>query len=325
MHQVLLRTPLVLALAASLLLSGCARTLIGYYPDHPSVKESESHEGVKAWAYDVSDGYSSRGSMNRNAIYVGAGLAAAGAGALGGLGATGYAGHGSVIIPLAATFLGSVFGYYQSDEKALLYFMASDAVKYVIDESDKRVTQIPDGSYSAKEAIKANIEKNRSDAEHEITAQKEAKAAMPDKLPKDATPPKLINEEGQKLITALAHSIDDADKKIAAASSRKARAETQAKNLEQLTALHEKKFRDRTEALCLRTDVDSIMGKVQHHIAELDPKNVSAALKKVKAGSSDGKEPETGSSDSEKKPEDKTFDLSDLKPENIVSVCDIGI
>jgi hypothetical protein len=103
------KTTLALALAVSTELSGCATTL-GYVKDHPDPALTSNYNEVKTWAYGVSDGYSSRGTMNRYSLYVGGAIAAAGIGALGGLAVTGSSGNASVIIPLTATFIGTLFG-----------------------------------------------------------------------------------------------------------------------------------------------------------------------------------------------------------------------
>jgi len=62
---------------------------------------------------------------------------------LGGLAATGSSGTASVIIPLAATFIGTLFGYYQNEELAQVYFSASDSINTLLNQSQKRLNLQP--------------------------------------------------------------------------------------------------------------------------------------------------------------------------------------
>ena len=122
--------------------SGCVTTL-GYIPEHPkpmadTTTITPKYGEVKKWAYDVLDGYDSRATMNRNAIYGGALIAAAAVSAIAGLAAFDSGSSALIGIPIGTTFLGSVAAIYSSEEKAHIYRLASEYVKDLITASDER-------------------------------------------------------------------------------------------------------------------------------------------------------------------------------------------
>ncbi len=145
--------------------SGCL-TSLGYVPDlmkprsmtqatgalmgPPRGTWSPTYPEVKEWAYDVADGYSSRSTMNRYALYWGAFVAAAGAGALTGLGAF-APGSGAITgIPIGTGFTASVMAYYENDKKAAIYDLGSARVRDFIARSDARLAG---GSTESEEAV----------------------------------------------------------------------------------------------------------------------------------------------------------------------------
>lgn len=354
------------SLTLALALAGC--TTFGYIKDHPEVNDTESYEKVKEWAYEVSDGYSSRGTINRYSLYWGAGMAAAGAGTLAGLGTTGASGNASVIVPLAAAFLGSVFGYYQNEEQAQLYFAASDSIKALIDQSNKRrqtVNHSTDlagsaGTEPGKEKfgklggkLNENLAYAKTQAQDEKYHLEMEKAGIgkrvSDLLPKDpSTKPSLPGQKAAMsaeptktgtsgelgtMITAIGKAIVETDAKIAAAHDKLKAIERQQRNLDKYSAAakNDTKGADAYEAYCLTRDVNTVMRRVQVHLALLDPQHVSEdllALKdKLKTDTDTPPKAETdtpGSGNKEATAKPK-FDLSDLDPNKIVSVCDIGV
>jgi hypothetical protein len=162
--------------------SGCMTTL-GYVPEHlkPSDKTTftPTYSEVKKWAYDVADGYDSRATMNRQAIYVGALLAAAAVGAIAGLAAF-DTGHSWIVgIPIGTAFAGSVLAIYSSEEKGHIYRLASEYVKDLVTKSDRRLvrrrlaTQAPATALTeAQQAVPA-AQQRRQQAEQELHTQKQ--------------------------------------------------------------------------------------------------------------------------------------------------------
>lgn len=133
--------------------SGCFTTL-GYVPDTIKPRQISGASGslvaktvsgtwtpslkeVKAWAYDVADGYGSRASANRNALYVGYFIAAAAAGAISGLAAYDSTNSAITGIPIGTGFLGAVAAYYHNDLKAGIYDLGNARVRDFIILSDR--------------------------------------------------------------------------------------------------------------------------------------------------------------------------------------------
>lgn len=130
------------ALAVSV--SGCKPywlSFAGYFPESVSADHSRPacYGEVRAWAVTVADGYDSRHTLNRYALYGGGITAGAGAGAMAGLAAF-SAGHPALIgIPIGATFLATMLGLYQNDKKSLIYDAGSRAIEELIVASDCRM------------------------------------------------------------------------------------------------------------------------------------------------------------------------------------------
>ena len=144
---------IVVTLLASLLMSGCVTTL-GYVPEHLKPADTTTYiptyTEVKKWAYDVVDGYDSRATKNRYAIYGAATIAAAAVSAIAGLAAFDSGSSALIGIPIGAGFLGSVATIYSSEEKAQIYGHARDYIKDLITASDRRTLT---GSDLKKEAV----------------------------------------------------------------------------------------------------------------------------------------------------------------------------
>lgn len=133
---------IAIILLASLMSAGCVTTL-GYVPEHikPANKDTytPTYSEVKKWAYDVVDGYDSRATKNRYAIYGAATLAAAAVSAIAGLAAFDSSSSALIGIPIGTGFFASVATIYSSEEKAQIYGHARDYIKDLITASDERI------------------------------------------------------------------------------------------------------------------------------------------------------------------------------------------
>lgn len=323
------------------LLSGCA-TSLGYIKDHPEVEETKDYSAVKQWAFDVSDGYSSRGTMNRYSLYWGEVLAAGGVGALGGLAATGSTGHSSVIIPLAATFIGTMFGYYQNESQAQIYYAASQSINNLILKSENRYQFAANNN---NQNVIGNDTKTLNPCSKTVSTtnskiqdlfnsfmEEECNLQLDNQAVKRSKENILVNAKNitnLDLITAVAKSITDIDEKLLANSNKITSIDSNRKHLQEFKSNFINNTLDHYEANCLTRDTYAVMRKVQVHLMQLDPKNVSDDLLKVK-GAGEAKDtsptpPKAGKTDSGAITLSKEFDLSDLNPEKITSVCEIGI
>jgi hypothetical protein len=304
---------LALALAISTALSGCTSTTLGYVKDHPDpVALSPDYGAVKTWAYGVSDGYSSRGTMNRYSIYWGAAIAAAGIGALGGLAVTGSSGNASIVIPLTTTFIGTLFGYYHNEEQAQVYYSASDSINAFINRSEKRLN-LP-GKKNLISELSKIIKNDLDSATMERNEQVESKNKLPQDVQSLGNPNQ--NTISADTIAALGKAVDVANTKIAEAQRKIDLANKRQQNLDLLINSGNSTA---YEAGCLSEDVDDVMHRVRVHLSLLDPQHVSEDLKHIKAsvGKTDNDPPSATPSTS--------FDLSDLDPKKIVSACDVGL
>lgn len=145
------------------LTTGCASmmvtmraTKLGYYPENPASEnkgEPPTYSEVREWAMDVADGYDSRQTMNRYAIYMGAFTAVAAAGALAGLSAFAPGSSAIIGIPIGTTFLAGTFGFYQNDHRAVIYDLGARAVKDVVTLNDMRWAACADPADRALQAF----------------------------------------------------------------------------------------------------------------------------------------------------------------------------
>jgi len=327
------KTTLALALVVSSALSGCATTVgtklstpFGYVNDHPNPAYTSNYDEMKTWAYGVSDGYSSRGTMNRYSLYWGGAIAAAGVGALGGLAATGSSGTASVIIPLAATFIGTLFGYYQNEELAQVYFSASDSINTFINQSQKRLNlqpKLPDkpDKPNQNNPILEELGKKLEQELTSATTERDKLIESKKEIPQDA---KSLGSLSPDTLAALGKAVDVANARIAEAQGKIDLANKRIQNLGLL--LLNSKDPTTYEAGCLNEDVNDVIHRVHVHLALLDPQHVSEDLKNVKAPAGNTKN--TSSNANPPKQDISTppaFDLSDLDPNKIVSACDVGL
>lgn len=138
----------VLTLIVSLILGGCS-THLGYvphdvyapsfWPDVNVADKSPSYQDVKNWAFNVADGYDSRATANRQALYFGALTAAAGASALTGLAAFAPGSSAIIGIPIGTTFLSGAMAIYNNEQKAVIYGYASQTIRDLLIQSDCRI------------------------------------------------------------------------------------------------------------------------------------------------------------------------------------------
>lgn len=315
---------MVCLLFAGVTNSGCATTL-GYIPEHPkpiadTTTITPTYGEVKKWAYDVLDGYDSRATINRNAIYGGALIAAAAVGAIAGLAAFDTGSSALIGIPIGTTFLGSVAAIYSSEEKAHIYRLASEYVKDLITISDKRMVRrrlAAQGTAvvlkEAQDAEKA-AQKHLDDAKAEETAQQaQAKKARTDaeNAAAESNEKAALTKSAQALdqeVAKIADTVAKASVSLRAAKERVAYAakrdnawnelkSAQAANDQPRVKAAEavwaefsefSKFQE-AEALCLREDVSDVMRRVVEHKALLDPKNIAERLKSVRASDTKSK------------------------------------
>jgi hypothetical protein len=306
--------------------SGCVTTL-GYIPEHPkpiadTATLTPTYGEVKKWAYDVLDGYDSRATLNRHAIYGGALIAAAAVGAIAGLAAFDSGSSALIGIPIGTGFLGSVAAIYSSEEKAQIYRFASEYVKDLISDSEKRnikrnaASQNPDAAIAdatrlRDKALNHHTELIAQETTHRNNAKKardDANSAAPN-TPDRAAKEK-IADAAEKLAIQAASDVATAKVELEEAETRlrnltrlkqaleivktvrqeleKAKKtpddKAEVQRAERALAAAEKTIDpDTSEALCLRDDVNDVMRRVEEHKALLDPKNIAARLQSIRA------------------------------------------
>jgi hypothetical protein len=137
---------LLLLVIVALGQSGCA-TSLGYVPEAVKIRqmtktaaEGATYNEVVTWADDVADGYDSRATMNRNALYGGALLAVAAASTLSALAIFSSGNPAIMGIPVGTLFASGTMGFYNSDQKADLYDRAGKYVRRLILQSRERRT-----------------------------------------------------------------------------------------------------------------------------------------------------------------------------------------
>jgi hypothetical protein len=264
--------------------------------------------------------------MNRYSLYWGAAIAAGGAGALGGLAATGSSGTVSIVIPLAAAFIGTLFGYYQNEELAQVYVSASDSINTLINQSERRSNLPHEKDNLIIKALDSKIATELANAEQE---RKELIKSR-DEIPHEA---KSLEIHGQNklsvdTIAALGQAVDGYNAKIAETQRKIDLANKRKQNLELLLNSGDL---NKYEAGCLNEDVNDVIHRVHVHLALLDPQHVSEDLKNVQAPAANTNDTSSSATQPnanllKQDPVIPTaFDLSDLDPERILSVCDVGL
>jgi hypothetical protein len=150
----------ILTLIASLMLGGCS-THLGYVPYDvyaPSFRPNAnvvrpSYQDVKNWGFRVADGYDSRATFNRQAIYGGALVAAAATSALVGLAAFSPGSPAIIGLPIGTTFLSGAMVIYNNEQKAVIYGSASQTLRDLLIRSDSRTVNCSTDKYEAVEAV----------------------------------------------------------------------------------------------------------------------------------------------------------------------------
>lgn len=350
-HLVVLVVPILVA-SACFPLSGCVTTL-GYVPEYikPSDQQTlmPTYTEVKKWATDVVDGYDSRATMNRQALYLGSLVAAAGISALAGLAA--FHSHSSAVIgiPIGAGFLGGVAAVYQSDEKAEIYARGSRYIKSLIVLSEERVSRyrqdvtldMSTEVEAAQKAVNTAQIQLKDSQGREATQSQEAQAARK-KADAAKNNPGASDAQKQALENSAKalENLDNQEKQaVMAAQVVLSAAQTQLKTATARWAMRHARFEAlrnagkspsdiikllgaegpdssqsefyMSEAICVQKDVNDAMDRVAVHLADLDPKNLAAQLKAVKAAetkTSTGGTASTTAQDQQNHPPD----LSDL-------------
>jgi hypothetical protein len=312
--------------------SGCATTL-GYVPEQLKLRDMEdkdtftpTYSEVKEWAYDVGDGYDSRATLNRYSLYGGALLAAVAVGAVAGL--TAFDASSSVVkgFAIGGPVLGSIFAIYSSEEKARLYRLASSSIKELITLSDKRLLRCrrsTSGTVQEAETMEKEAADNLNQAAGNLNGAKQKEKILGEEMQKarkdldNALPSD--KPARQEVAIAIDQKLREARESVlvAEAELRGAREDlNDAKRCSKgpITSKQEDKTQAllQEEALCLRNDVNGIMAKVEGHIAQLDPRNVTEQLKSVTADAT--KLNKAGGNDKKTDTKAPTDDLSDISP-----------
>lgn len=336
--------------------SGCMTTL-GYVPEYPkpeqqwwgggpNFSETPKLGEVKEWAMDVVDGYDSRATMNRQADYVGALIAGAGAASLVGLAAFGGDRAWITGIPIGMAFLAGVAGIYSNEAKAQLYGAAANYLQRMVNNSERRLAWLGRKSTSAKrEDAKSELDKNEADAD---SASKRVKAYIDEyKLRQaDEALKSTTAEDEEKKDDAVADAKRQVASRAAADAKRQldalavesemakqrvdglARLEDLTKRLDLPTQnddqsknngkVKEGSPSQKFEALCLRDDVMDVMERVDRLINILMPSGVTDRLKGV--GNTIGKT--SGDRVTEEQIDQANKDLAYLNS-SIVSKCGV--
>lgn len=281
------------------LTSGCAWTQFGYIPEDvtPTDNNTLTYREVKEWAYEVEDGYDTRATVNKYAIYGGALMGAAAVGAIAGLAAFDSGSSALVGIPIGMTFLASVAAVYSNEERARIYRLGAQYIKDLITLSDKRIyqCQLSAGpastiSQDAKKAA-ADADKQREkaiDLEELLTQRAKDTHAALDKLDPGASKDleaEIAKDVDNRKVEATRGVVKaEADARSAAEDARDA--EQCPRSIEQLQA---------KEALCLRVDVNALMRAVEDRKASLDPDDI---VKRLKDGGAPATNSEAGNTSS---------------------------
>ena len=307
--------------------SGCVTTL-GYVPEQIKLRNMKDqktfrpeYSEVKTWAYDVLDGYDSRATANRYALYGGALLGAVAVGAVAGL--TAFDSGSSVVkgFAIGGPVLGSIFAIYSSEEKARIYRLASSSIKELITLSDKRLLGCLRSTSSSEQdadTIEKQAARNVDQATRNLYAARQKEKILGEEIQKvrknlaNASPsdkqPAL-----QEVASAIDQKLREARESVLVAEAELPGAEEDLKDAKRcLQVQANKDLLNQQEALCLRTDVDGIMTKVERHIAQLDPRNVTEQLKSVTADAA--KLNKAGGNDKKTDTKAPTDDLSDISP-----------
>lgn len=314
--------------------SGCVTTL-GYVPEQIKLRNMKDqktftpeYSEVKTWAYDVLDGYDSRATANRYALYGGALLGAVAVGAVAGL--TAFDSGSSVIkgFAIGGPVLGSIFAIYSSEEKARLYRLASSSIKELITLSDKRLLRClnpTSGSVQEADTMEKQAARNLDQATRNFDAAKQKEKTLSEEMQKARKNLDNASESNKPALQEVASAIDqklrEARESVLVAEAELRGAQEDLNDAKRclkgpITSNREDKTQAllQEEALCLRTDVDGIMAKVEGHIAQLDPRNVTEQLKSVNADAA--KLTKAGGNEKEADPPIKapTDDLSEISP-----------
>ena len=276
-------------------LTGCAT--VGFIPDNVAHNENNNYEpslnDARVWAYKVADGYDSRASMNRYASYAGGTIATLALGALTGL-ATFSTGHSWILgLPIFGATTGGLISLYQNEDKARIYRLGNEYIKDLLTISNKRVLKSADeilkrankGLTDAQQTqtnIKQLSQTAANDLNSAVSAATTAKAsadAAPSNaaLAQAAAKAALDRDARQKTVDGYRLDLALAKNDVEAAIARQ-------KNAVQRATLSDE-YQNKFEATCLIDDVNSVMRKIDEHIALLDPQNAAKLLQSLSSKS----------------------------------------
>jgi hypothetical protein len=282
----------------------------------------------------VADGYDTRVTMNRYALYGGIFLGAAAVGSITALAAFNTGSDALIAIPIGTTFVSTMFGAYQSEDKARIYELGTKYIKDLIELSESRLQM--------RKLAAANPEKSAQDARdvaikaqkslqdktqtlqtitNDIKTAREAAASSTDENAKKAASDRASALERslpslQTEAQAAKDAADLANRRLYELESLKTAWQNRTQSPQGWDVLSQ---HDQWEAICLTQDMNDLMRRVSEHLALLDPKNVAEYLKSVQSkaspsSSTSSSTPTMGSTIS-------LGDLSDLKPP-VKSICD---
>ena len=147
------------------------------------------YERAVQWGNELKEAYRARSSMNRYAIWVSGAIALGAVGSLAGLAAFSLAGSDAAkIIPLAAGFVGGLFGLSQNSGKADAYTKATEGISNALVKANGIIRQTgrTEVSYGAAEGILVeSISKSQIDldkAKIELTPNEQRLSSEADRL-----------------------------------------------------------------------------------------------------------------------------------------------
>ena len=271
-------------LFAGLTNSGCVTTL-GYLPDDikPADQTKPTYKEVVQWGTDLKDGYGSRATANRNAIYGGAIIAAAAVSAMTGLAAFSTTNGSTILgIGIGTGFLASTAAIYSNDLKAKLYDNASSYMDRLLIRSQARLKQRQSTDFWISQTVldaqsaKTEVDQKSTAAQTVLDSQTDAAKTAHAKADAetDEAKKKALNEAAQSIDKLVATAKTDLNTAKADASLAGDRLE-RAKKLDGWVKANPKLLdAEPDEAQCLRGEIRAAIDKVMAHLEELTPQKL---------------------------------------------------
>jgi hypothetical protein len=132
-------------------------------------KNCPTYQQVRNWAFNVSDGYDTRATLNRQAVYGGALTALAATSALVGLAAFDPGSSAIIGIPIGTTFLSGAMVLYNNEQKAVIYGSASQTIRDLLIQSDCRIAAKSCDEDKAAVCLRAEVSDEMRKVENHIT------------------------------------------------------------------------------------------------------------------------------------------------------------